>query len=48
MGLDRQPVGALGKTTKFSTVKPRTSRALIYANLFDGEGEEIIPRALRL
>ena len=29
------------------SVKPRTACALIYANLFDDESEEIIPRVLR-
>ena len=45
MGLKRQPVEMLWKTTMFFGQAANTPRAGL-ANLFDDEGEEIIPRAL--
>jgi hypothetical protein len=44
----REPVEVIWKDNNLLSLRSRTSRALIYANPFDDEGEEIIPRVRRL
>jgi hypothetical protein len=41
---NRQPVELLPEDNSILSLRSRTPRVLIYANLFHDEGEEIIPR----
>ena len=46
-GTNIQPIEVLWGDNNVLSLRSRTPCALIYKNLFDDEGEEIIPRAWR-